>query len=120
MQARAACPICGQKPKQVFSCGFDEPAMARVLERVPYIRSELAKLTFSVDCCPACDFYYQRFVVAEGDLPELYLTQEGPELFVKAIADQKLHWLAHMTEEILVMRQLLDRPYPKVLDFGSN
>src|SRR6185369_17118136 len=40
--------------------------------------------------------------------------------FREEIRRQKLHWFAHMTEEILVMRQILGARTPVVLDFGCN
>jgi SAM-dependent methyltransferase len=38
----------------------------------------------------------------------------------KEIETQKLHWFAHMAEEILVLRQMIPAGRPKVLDFGCN
>ena len=120
MKLRTVCPVCAGQPEPVFSCRYDEPSLNRVLARVPSAKAEIARHVFAVDWCPACNLYYQQLVMEDKDLAELYRTLGGIQDIVNEIAAQKLHWFAHMAEEILVMRQLLDRPCPKVLDFGSN
>jgi 2-polyprenyl-3-methyl-5-hydroxy-6-metoxy-1,4-benzoquinol methylase len=56
----------------------------------------------------------------EAELAGWYSPARDRDYFMGKIGEQKLHWFAHLTEEILVMRQLTPAPVPVVLDFGCN
>jgi SAM-dependent methyltransferase len=59
-------------------------------------------------------------VLDDNELAGLYSPSSDAGFFLAAIGRQKLHWFAHMTEEILVMRQMVAAKTPVVLDFGCN
>ena len=56
----------------------------------------------------------------DSELAAWYSPPGDDESFKAEIGRQKLHWFAHQTEEILVLRQLCAAAVPVVLDFGCN
>ena len=80
----------------------------------------VADKAFEIRHCAASRLYFQTWVMEDRELTAWYSPPAGHEFFMNEIAKQKLHWFAHMTEEILVFLQLCPERVPKVLDFGCN
>lgn len=75
---------------------------------------------YEIRFCSGSGLYFQTWVLEDRELGGWYSQSEGDEYIQREIARQKLHWFAHMTEEILVFRQLCQNATPRVLDFGCN
>ncbi len=84
------------------------------------LAAQLADKDYEIRHCAASDLYFQTWVMEEHELAGWYSPPAGDDFFAGEIAKQELHWFAHMTEEILVMRQMCHQPRPAVLDFGCN
>jgi 2-polyprenyl-3-methyl-5-hydroxy-6-metoxy-1,4-benzoquinol methylase len=83
-------------------------------------RHNYLKKPFEVRQCVACDFVFQTFCPDDKEVAELYRLHLDETAIDREIVKQKLHWFSHVAEEVLVMRQLLPTPRPRVLDFGCN
>ena len=75
---------------------------------------------YEIRHCSGCDLCFQTWVMEAKELALWYSPALGQEFFQKEIARQKLHWFAHLIEEILIFRQLSPAAVPVVLDFGCN
>ena len=118
MIQRLQCPLTGQAAPVVFSRPYDLPefrSMTRGAEK-----RWLAGKPYEIRESPLGGFHFQTWVMEDGELADWYSPPTGDEVFREQIERQKLHWFAHMTEEILVLRQLCPAPSPRVLDFGCN
>jgi SAM-dependent methyltransferase len=78
----------------------------------------VAEKDYEIRFCPASGLYFQTWVMEDRELTDWYTLSGESGGFADEIAQQKLHWFSHMTEEILVFRQLCPKPRPMVLDFG--
>ncbi len=119
MIQRLRCPICQQSTQTIFSRPFHLPQLQRMIARSG-LADLLVERSYDVRACRACDSYFQSWVMEENELANWYSPPADDSVFLQAIAKQKLHWFAHMIEEILVFRQLCPERAPAVLDFGCN
>ncbi len=81
---------------------------------------KLGGLDYEVRACNACELHFQTWVMSDDELESWYSPPRDDESFMSEIGSQQLHWFAHQTEEILVLRQVCPTPTPRVLDFGCN
>lgn len=84
------------------------------------LTDKLAQTPYEIRFCPTSGLHFQTWVMDESELAGLYSPPADEKSFMEQIGKYKLHWFAHMTEEILVMRQMIAAPTPVVLDFGCN
>lgn len=119
MIRRLACPVSGAPAEVIFSRPYALPEMRAYTERCA-LTAQLADKPFEVRHCAASGLYFQTWVMDDSELAGLYSPPVDEKFFVEQIGKQKLHWFAHMTEEILVMRQMVPTHVPVVLDFGCN
>ena len=119
MIARTSCPITGEPAEVIFSRPYSLPALASFVTHAP-LREALADKPYEIRSCPASGLVFQTWVMEEAELAGWYSPAKDREFFMGKIGEQKLHWFAHLTEEILVMRQMIPVPVPVVLDFGCN
>lgn len=82
--------------------------------------SRLGDRAYEVRGCAGCDLHFQTWVLEDSELASWYSPPADDATFLAEIGRQKLHWFAHMVEEVLLVRQLCARPRPVVLDFGCN
>ena len=119
MIQRLDCPICRRRAEPIFSRPYSHEDLQTFVKA--FTRKEiLADKPFEVRLCAACDLCFQTWVMARDELDGWYSRPTSAEAFRREIAEQRLHWFAHMTEEILVIRQLVREKRPRVLDFGCN
>jgi hypothetical protein len=121
MILRENCPICGQEAVSLFSWPFQSDELAPFLRRLPteVARPYLAQ-RYEARHCRQCDFTFQKIAPDNQEVLHLYALHVDASIIEKEIEVQKLHWFAHMAEEILVLRQMIAVGRPKVLDFGCN
>lgn len=119
MIARTSCPITGSPAEVIFSRPYSLPALASFVANAP-LRATLADKPYEIRSCPSSGLVFQTWVMEEAELAGWYSPPRDREFFMGKIGEQKLHWFAHLTEEILVMRQLISVRVPVVLDFGCN
>jgi SAM-dependent methyltransferase len=119
MIQRLTCPVSGASAEVIFSRPFSLPEMRAYTERCG-LTAQLADKPFEVRHCATSGLHFQTWVMDDSELAGLYSPAVGEQYFVDQIGQQKLHWFAHMTEEILVMRQMVAARIPVVLDFGCN
>jgi SAM-dependent methyltransferase len=119
MIQRLNCPVCGTHAGVVFSRPYSLPELRGYAERCG-LAAQLADKPFEIRYCAATGLHFQTWVMDQGELAGLYSPPAREASFLEQIGKQKLHWFAHMTEEILVMRQMVTTAPPAVLDFGCN
>lgn len=117
---RIECPICAQQGHSIFRWPYQSRELLRVAAHAPNVRAIAVTRDYEVLCCDECDISYQRWVPNDQEAAELYALHGNEDDILDEITQQKLHWYSHMTEEILVMRQIIDKGLPKVLDYGCN
>lgn len=121
MYYRNECPICSQAAPEIFSRSYASRELDWVRNRFCFLSDLLSGNNFTVRYCQSCDFVFQEATPEGQELAVIYGTHSiSREAILDEISHQKLHWFAHMTEEILVMRQMLKSDMPKVLDYGAN
>ncbi|MBI3881376.1 MAG: class I SAM-dependent methyltransferase [Verrucomicrobia bacterium] len=119
MIERTRCPISGEPGEVIFSRPYSLPALHAFAGRAG-VAEKLTGKSYEVRFCPASGLHFQTWVMDETELAGLYSPPVDEFFFLGEIGTQKLHWFAHMTEEILVMRQMVAGKIPVVLDFGCN
>ena len=119
MIQRLICPISGAPATVIFSRSYALPELLSFAKRAG-ISDKLADKPYEIRHCPASGLCFQTWVLDDNELAGLYSPSSDAGFFLAAIGRQKLHWFAHMTEEILVMRQMVAAKTPVVLDFGCN
>jgi len=118
---RDTCPICGGAAVSIFSWPFNSLGRACALERLPAeLAAGFSSAGFEIKQCANCDFTFQRVAPDEEEILHVYALHADEAAIRSEIANQKLHWFAHMTEEILVLMQLVAARPPRVLDYGCN
>lgn len=118
---RDNCPICGQNAVRLFSWPFQAIELAPALQRLPdALAKPFLAERYEIRRCEPCDFLFQMIAPDALEVLHLYSLHADASVIEKEIEAQKLHWFAHMTEEILVLRQMIPTARPKVLDFGCN
>ncbi len=122
MILRKTCPICdSDQVVKVFSRSYSSDELGVFLANLPTSVRETYKVcNFEIRHCPACDFAFQSHVPDDKEVAAIYRFHEDPREIDQQIADHKLHWFAHVAEEVIVMRQMVANPRPQVLDFGPN
>src|ERR1043165_1218840 len=116
MTRRLNCPITGLPAPVIFSRPYRLPEFQPMI-RGSKLQALVADKDYEIRRCAESDLCFQSWVMDEGELADWYSAPAGDESFIGEIAKQKLHWFAHMTEEILVFRQLCPERLPVVLDF---
>lgn len=119
MIQRLKCPLSGANAEVVFARPYSLPEMRAYTERCG-LTAQLADKPFEIRHCAASGLHFQTWVMDDSELAGLYSPPAAEKFFREQIGKQKLHWFAHMTEEILVMRQLVTANPAVVLDFGCN
>jgi len=119
MIERLQCPICRQAAAPVFARPYSHAALQAIVSRAG-LGAKLDGKAYEIRRCPACDLWFQTWVMEDAELECWYSPPRDRASFMEEIGRQRLHWFAHLTEEILVMRQLVAEPVPVVLDFGCN
>lgn len=119
MIARTSCPITGEPAEVIFSRPYSLPALAGFVARTPF-GEKLVDKPYEIRSCPSSGLVFQTWVLEDSELADLYSSPTDGDYFRAQIANCKLHWFAHLTEEILVMRQVIETRLPVVLDFGCN
>ncbi|MST01105.1 MAG: class I SAM-dependent methyltransferase, partial [Pedosphaera sp.] len=118
MIQRLNCPITDQPAEMVFSRPYT------LSEFQPMMRADVTRMlegkSYEIRHSPASGLYFQTWVMEGRELAGWYSPATSDNFFMDEIGSQKLHWFAHMTEEILVMRQMVPAKTPAVLDFGCN
>ncbi len=119
---RDTCPLCAGQVERCFSWPFNsEILLPRILNlAADHCVQSLLLENYEVYYCKPCEFAFQRIAPESHEIVELYSLHQDESAILAEIAAQKLHWFAHMTEEILVARQLLPAGRLRVLDFGCN
>jgi len=119
MIKREKCPVSGQPAEVIFSRPYSSVELRPFAERAG-LAGALADKPYEVRQCAASGLHFQTWVMDDSELAGLYSPTVDQGYFHNEIAGQKLHWFAHLTEEILVMRQMVAARRPVVLDFGCN
>ncbi len=119
MIQRLTSPITGETAPVIYSRPYRLAELQRMIAR-GNLPALVAGKDYEIRHCPSSGLFFQTWVMEEGELGHWYSSPAGSEGFRNEIAQQKLHWFAHMTEEILVFRQLCPERFPAVLDFGCN
>lgn len=117
MIQRQKCPISDHPAEVIFSRPYVLPELRPFAERSRLDR-KLEELDYEIRFCHESGLYFQTWVLDDSELAGLYSPAVDEQFFVAEIAKEKLHCFAHVTEEILVMRQLIVTKVPVVLDFG--
>jgi len=119
MIQRLTCPLSRSPAHVIFSRPYARPEFTPMTARTG-LGDALADKPYEIRHCAPCSFHFQTWVMEDHELAGLYSPPAGEDFFMGEIGRQKLHWFAHMTEEILVLRQLCGEKVPRVLDFGCN
>ncbi|MBI4661675.1 MAG: class I SAM-dependent methyltransferase [Verrucomicrobia bacterium] len=119
MIQRLTCPITGEAASVIFSRPYRRPEFQPMIAR-GNLAELVADKDYEVRHCAASGLCFQTWVMEDGELERWYSPPSADEFFMDEIGRQKLHWFAHMTEEILVFRQLCREKMPVVLDVGCN
>ncbi len=119
MIQRLHCPITGHGAEVIFSRSYQHPVLRQIAERAR-LGEKISDKPYEVRYCPQSDLYFQTWVMSADELGGWYSPPADASFFMAEIGRQKLHWFAHQTEEILVLRQLCPAKVPVVLDFGCN
>lgn len=119
MIQRTTCPVSGAPSEVIFSRPYALPEMRAYTDRCR-LTDKLAQTPYEIRFCPTSGLHFQTWVMDESELAGLYSPPADEKSFMEQIGKYKLHWFAHMTEEILVMRQMIAATTPVVLDFGCN
>lgn len=119
MIQRLHCPITGRPAEVIFSRSYQHRVLRQIADRAG-LAEAVADKPYEIRFCPESALYFQTWVMSADELGRWYSPPADPSFFLAEIGKQKLHWFAHQTEEILVLRQLCPAPVPVVLDFGCN
>lgn len=119
MKQRTDCPICSSPGELIFSLPYSD------FESGPYFRLHTMKellegKEYQIFSCPVCTTLFQSWVLEHQELQSWYSGSSGVSGIKDEIENYKLHWFAHIAEEILIVRQLQKAKSPKILDFGCN
>jgi hypothetical protein len=77
----------------------------------------VADKPYEIRYCAESDLYFQTWVMSAVELGAWYSPPTDASFFMAEIGKQRLHWFAHQTEEILVLRQFLQAG---VCHFGTS
>jgi len=116
---REHCPLTGEHAEVIFSRPYSLPEL-RAMVGSEEVAQAVADKDYEIRYCAASDLYFQSWVMDEAEVAHFYSSGSDTSSIMRAIAAQKLHWFAHMAEEILVVRQVCNEAPPVVLDFGTN
>ncbi len=119
MIQRLNCPGCNQPANPIFARPYALPAL-RGMIAASGLGPKLDGRDYEVRACTACELHFQTWVMSDDELGHWYSPPRDDASFMREIGAQKLHWFAHQTEEILVLRQVCGAKTPQVLDFGCN
>lgn len=109
---RLQCPACANdETKEIWSLPYSHEYFTALVKRFPFLKSEW----YILRGCPRCDVNFQEVILNENEDEELNGEYWGEEVNPKPTS---LRELAHMAEEILIIRQLFPDVSPCVLDYG--
>ncbi len=119
MIQRVKCPISGEKSEIIFSRPYEsiELNVARLNSRV---RSLYIDKHYEIRRCKESGLHFQTWVMEDGELCNHYCSPNDDSHFFEVIEKHRLYHFAHLTEEILLLRQMLSVKRPIVLDFGCS
>src|SRR5215813_11574444 len=113
MLARLHCPITDRPAEVIFSHAYQHPVLNQIAKRAG-LADTVADKPYEIRYCAESDFYFQTWVMSDEELSAWYSPPADAGFFMSEIGKQKLHWFAHQTEEILVLRQLCPTQVPVV------
>jgi 2-polyprenyl-3-methyl-5-hydroxy-6-metoxy-1,4-benzoquinol methylase len=116
---RERCPITGEHAEVIFSRPYQLPQLRAIVDDEE-VAQAVADKDYEIRYCATSDLYFQSWVFDEAEVAHYYSKGSDTATILRSIAEQKLHWFAHMAEEILVVRQVCNKTPPVVLDFGTN
>lgn len=119
MIQRHQCPICNHAAIPIFARPYALPELGAMIA-ASGLGGKLDGCDYEVRACTACELHFQTWVMSDDELEHWYSPPRDDDSFMQEIGSQKLHWFAHQTEEILVLRQVCGARTPRVLDFGCN
>lgn len=119
MIQRTQCPICKRAANPIFARPYSIPRLQNMV-RASGLGDRIANSTYEIRECSPCQLHFQTLVMSDSELESWYSPPKDDAAFLKEIGEQRLHWFAHQTEEILVLRQVCGSRVPRVLDFGCN
>jgi SAM-dependent methyltransferase len=119
MIQRIICPVSGAPAEVIFSRPYSLPEMRRYTELCG-LTAKLADKPYEIRYCATSNIHFQTWTMDDSELAGLYSPPADEKTFIEQISQQKLHWFAHMTEEVLMVRQMVSTRKPVVLDFGCN
>ena len=119
MQARRHCPICSEEAPVIFARPYNLPVLRQMVER-PGCGFSVVEQSYEIRHCRLCGLSFQTWVLEVEEAAAWYAAAPQNFDFWQEIGRQKLHWFAHMAEEVLILRQLIPTSPPVVLDFGCN
>ena len=119
MIERLACPVTGASAEVIFSRPYSL-AELRPFAECASLAAQLADKRYEIRFSTASGLHFQTWVLDDSELAGLYSPPVDEKFFRTEIGNQKLVWFAHMTEEILVLRQIVPAKVPVELDFGCN
>ena len=119
MIERKWCPISGENSDVIFSSSYSAPELQKYISVLSEPKIVIDK-SYEIRYCKKSDFYFQTWVLDNIEILDLYNPSSKPDRFFNEIENKKLHAFSHLTEEILVMRQLIQNRMPIVLDYGSS
>lgn len=73
--------------------------------------------SFRIAECGFCRMVYQVFVLRDQHLPQLYATNRAE---TRLATDLSLRSLAHLAQDVIVMKQSTSAQRPRVLDYGMG
>ena len=116
---REHCPITGERSEVIFTRSYKLPELLAIIDDEE-VALATADKDYEIRYCAASDLYFQSWVFDDTEVAHYYSKGSDTSTIFRSIATQKVHWFAHMAEEILVMRQVCNATPPAVLDFGTN
>ncbi len=123
---RKDCPICGNtRNRELLSRRFDHPSVHGFLSKyykdAKYIK-ELDSYDFTVLECPRCSFIWQKFILDDKHMFELYEKLiSGAESLEKKKKASFLFFESYAREMRFISRYLKKSPYlVSVLDYGMG
>jgi len=119
MVKREHCPITNRHSEVVFARPYSSPALRRMVDRGNF-QTILSDKLYEVRYCAESDLHFQTWVMEQQELGDWYSAPPDDARFMAEIGKQKIHWFAHQTEEILVLRQMCPANMPVALDFGCK
>ena len=111
-EQREKCPACDGAETE---CEFEIPYAAEYFRSLREAHPLIADQRYVLRCCRACGFRFQQTILSTAEDDGLNEEYWGETV---DLSPARLNELAHMAEEILIIRQLFPDTRPVVLDYG--